>query len=515
MKAKISKPTGRFEILVLILLTCLALLLRLQSLGNTFPSSDNALPAFQIVTNPGYGWMLHERYGFLVYFLVKIFVGAVSSVGITVTEFWWKAPIALLGTLQTPLTFLFIKRLGGREEAALSGSALISILPIHVMQSRYLCGYEVLGVLFVTLAIWSLLDFFDRPTLKRGLVASFFLGLYLISHGYVLPVVFCLVSMLTIFPRGGARTPLGKLKWGLYLFVTRWVWLFPALFSRVCFYSLAHSVSKPTAFGVYLSQHLPRFIENVGILIFVFLIVTVLIGLFSKRASSNETLLLVTCGAAYLAPLFFAAPPGITMVRGYMLMGTFFLVLNMAIVTGELATRRKKLLAFLICVCFLVTLWGTIESIWGRDQGFDPTLVEIERGGLPPDPGSKAAGYLLRKYLSDSASVLSIHRQVEPPNMLYYFGRLEYAYYDLSLEQSIEKFLQQRKEIDVVICDAEQMPSVESDDGFERRIVLFSEGVPRMWIYARPGVELPAIRADVVALNRAFDKEYAWRVTLR
>jgi hypothetical protein len=250
-------------------------------------------------------------------------------------------------------------------------------------------------------------------------------------------------------------------------------------------------------------------------LIFVFLIVTVLIGLFSKRASSNETLLLVTCGAAYLAPLFFAAPPGITMVRGYMLMGTFFLVLNMAIVTGELATRRKKLLAFLICVCFLVTLWGTIESIWGRDQGFDPTLVEIERGGLPPDPGSKAAGYLLRKYLSDSASVLSIHRQVEPPNMLYYFGRLEYAYYDLSLEQSIEKFLQQRKEIDVVICDAEQMPSVESDDGFERRIVLFSEGVPRMWIYARPGVELPAIRADVVALNRAFDKEYAWRVTLR
>jgi hypothetical protein len=160
-------------------------------------------------------------------------------------------------------------------------------------------------------------------------------------------------------------------------------------------------------------------------------------------------------------------------------------------------------------------LWGTVESIWGRDRWFDPTFVTIERGGIPPDPGSKAAGYLLRRYLPDSASVLSIHRQVEPPNMLYYFGRLEYAYYDLSLEQSIEKFLRQREEIDVVICDAEQASSVESGGGFEKRVVLLSEGVPRMWIYARPGVELPAMRADVVALNRAFDKEYAWQVTLR
>lgn len=514
MKAKVSQPTGRFGILILILLTCLALLLRLLSLGNTFQSSDNAVLAFQIVTNPGYGWMFYERYGLLINLFAKVFVGTVSSLGITVTEFWWKAPIALLGTLQTPLTFLFVKRLGGREEGALWGAALISILPIHVMQSRYLWGYEVLGVFFVTLAIWSLLDFYDRPTLKQGLVASFFLGLYLISHGYILPIIFCLVSMMALLPRG-ARTSLGKFKRGISLFVTRFVWLFPALFSRVCFHSIAHSVNKATSFGIYLLHHLPGFIENVGILAFVFLVATALIGLFSKKASSGETLLLVTCGATYLAPLFFATPPGITVARGYMLMGTFFLVLNMAIVIGKLATKHEKLLASLVCLCLLATLWGAIESIWGRDQGFDPTLVKIERGGLPPDPGSKAAGYLLRKYLPDSASVLSIHRQVEPPNLLYYFGRLEHAYYDLSLEQSIEKFLQQRKEIDVVICDAEQTPSVESDGGFERRIVLFSEGVPRMWIYARPGVELPAIRADVVALNRAFDEEYAWRVTLR
>jgi chorismate-pyruvate lyase len=99
--------------------------------------------------------------------------------------------------------------------------------------------------------------------------------------------------------------------------------------------------------------------------------------------------------------------------------------------------------------------------------------------------------------------------------MFYYFDRVEYAYYDLSLEQSVDKFLEMKDEVDVVICDAEQVPFVESDGGFERRVVLYSEGIPRMWIYARPGVELPSIEADVAAFNHAFDREYSWAVALR
>jgi hypothetical protein len=45
--------------------------------------------------------------------------------------------------------------------------------------------------------------------------------------------------------------------------------------------------------------------------------------------------------------------------------------------------------------------------------------------------------------------------------------------------------------------------------------VLYSEGVPRMWIYVRPGVDLPGVEADVAPFNRAFDAEYSWVVTLR
>ena len=117
--------------------------------------------------------------------------------------------------------------------------------------------------------------------------------------------------------------------------------------------------------------------------------------------------------------------------------------------------------------------------------------------------------------MSDSAQVLAIHTAVEVPNLVYYFDRLDHAHYDLSLEELDDKLRHMKGEVDVVICEAGQIPLVESSGEFERKIVLFSEGVPRMWIYARPGVELPDLQSDVTPLNRAFDETYAWEVTLR
>jgi hypothetical protein len=202
-------------------------------------------------------------------------------------------------------------------------------------------------------------------------------------------------------------------------------------------------------------------------------------------------------------------------LRGYMLLGTFFLVLCTALVLDKLANEYRRPIVILISLCFLTTLWGTVESIFGCDQWLDPSFVKIERGGIPPDPGSKAAGYLVRKYVSPAVKALAIHRAVEPPDLFYYFERTGYAYYDLTLEQSIDRFWQTKDRVDIVICDKDQLPAVEADDSFVERMVILSENVPRMWIYARPGVEISSIHADVVALNRAFDQEYSWDVPLR
>jgi hypothetical protein len=168
----------------------------------------------------------------------------------------------------------------------------------------------------------------------------------------------------------------------------------------------------------------------------------------------------------------------------------------------------------LLGVCLILTLYGTVESLFGRDQWFDPTYVKVERGGLPPDPGTKAAGYYLREFASPSHKVLALHRNVELPSLAYYFGRGEYAYYDLSLEETYARYLEMRETADIVIADREQLPFLEADRRFTKRLMVLSEGVPRMWIYAKPDVELPTLQVDAGEFNSRYDQEYPLYITL-
>ncbi len=510
-----SKAHGWRCQVILLSLVCLSLLLRFLHLGNTFQSGDNAALAASIVANPGYGWMAREHYGVLINVWVKLLVGLASSLGIPITEWWWKAPIALLGTLQVPLTFLFLRRLGGRQSSALWGAAFMAVLPIHVMQSRYLWGYEAFGVFFGTLALWSLLNFFRGPTTKTGLVASVCCGLYLTSHGYIIPAVPCLVAVVVLFTRGERESGVYKLGQGIMLMARKLVWLFPLLSLPLCYSSVVHGLQKPTRVGFFLPSHIPGFVDNTGLPLALCLVVCSLMGAIWKKARSRATLLLATCGFSYLAPLLFGTPPGVTVVRGYMLVGTCCLVLCTALVLDKLANDHKTWMAIVVALLCLTTLWGTVESVFGRDQWLDPTLVKIERGGIPPDPGSKAAGYVVRKHAPPTAHILAIHRAIEPPVLFLYFGRTQHAGYDLSLEQSLDWFAKTKDDADIVICEKDQLQAVKADGRFVERIVISSEDVPRMWILARPDVALPAIHTDVAALNRAFDQEYSWHVTLR
>jgi hypothetical protein len=340
----------------------------------------------------------------------------------------------------------------------------------------------------------------------------------MISHGYIVPFIPCLASVAALFTPSEEGSSLHRLGKGLKLIATKLVWLVPILCLPLYRASVAHGLQKPTRIGFFLPDHILGFVQNTGGPLALCLLTFTAIGTLSRKARSREILLLETCGLAYLAPIFFGTPPGITVARGYMLMGTFFLTLCTTAVLDRLTKaqeKRRKLTAILISLCFLTTLWGTVESIFGHDQWGDPSLVKIERGGIPPDPGSKAAGYLVRAHVPPEARALAIHRAVEPPNLFYYFGRTEYAYYDLTLEQSIDRFWQTKDRVDIVICDQDQRAAVEADGSFVERVVLLSEGLPRMWIYARPDVEIPSVHADVAGLNRAFDQAYAWDVRLR
>jgi len=513
-----SQPEGssvqhRLVAVILALITLVALALRTAGLGGTFASGDAAELAARTVRNPGYGWSFYEPYGALIGIIVKLFVGCVSLLGATVTEFWWVLPIALIGTLQVPLTYAFLKRLKAGEFGALAGAAVVAVFPLHVMQSRYSWGYEALAVTFLTLALMGLLRFLEKPTLRTGLIASLLVGFYLISHGYIMPFGVCFVALLALFSPAEKDSAWARLWAGLRLCLRGLVWVYPVVLSFALAVPLMHAMQKRTKLGFYVLDHGGGFIANIGLPLAALLVAAFVAACVSRRARSREALLLAISGVAYLAPLFFLTPPGITLVRGYMLVGTYLLVLAAVLVLDRLTRERRDWAVVALSACVLLTLWGTAESIVGLDELFDPTCVRVERGGFLPDPGSKAAGYLVRTQVPRAAEVLAIHRALEPPNLYYYFGRDRHAYYDLNLKQLEGKFVKMKGIADVVVCEPEQAELVESTGRFKLMAVVHSYNEdPRMLVYARSDVEIPVVDAEIEKLNAAYDREFAPQV---
>jgi hypothetical protein len=491
------------------------LALRLIQLGTSFRSADEGAVAARILKYPGYAWMFREYYGLLINLLVKWSAALVSFLGLTLTEFWWKFPVALAGALQAPLTYGFLKSLGAGRFGRLLGAALMAVLPLHVMASRYLWGYEVLGVLSITLAIWALLRFFANPTTRAGLTASLASGLYLVSHGYILPFLPCLVLLIILWAPGGGTNLFGRFWAGTKLLARKGVWIFPLLALPFCLYPVGHTLKKPTRPGFYLLSHFSGFLGNTGVGIIILLLVAGAAFVKVREARTKIVIFLVLGGAFYLAPLFLGTPEGITAVRHYMLMGIVLWVWAATLVLDGFAAKRPSGVRAVVSLALLLTLWGTAESVFRVDRGFDPSLVTIDRGGVFPDPGVKAAGYLLRQGLAPDMTVLAIHRNIEPLNLFYYFGRDELAYYDLTLPETRRAFEADASRADVVICEPEQREFVEASGLFEPRIVLSSAGAPRLYVFARPAVPLPSLEADVRELNRTYDRTYAPKVTWR
>ena len=252
--------------------------------------------------------------------------------------------------------------------------------------------------------------------------------------------------------------------------------------------------------------------NNIGIFLLFLIISSTIIFLFYKNFRNKLNLFFLLCGIAYLVPLFVGTPPGITVVRGYLLMGTYFLILFAVLIVDKLINIQPVIVIPLMITLILVTMWGTIDTIFMRDKFFDPTFIQNERGSIPPDQGSKTAGYLIRKYLDPSEEVLAIHRNIEPPNLYYYFGREKYSHYDLALEDSYPIYSDMKDNVNVVIIEESQIPFIEPNSDFQRRIVVYSENYPRMYIYAKYAVDLPILNADVEEYNVLFDDEFSWEI---
>ena len=442
----------------MVLIIALGLLLRLQHLGNTFQSGDNAALAWAVSSKQGNLWMFQEQYGVLINVLVKGFALLVAWLHVGMTEFWWKCPVALLGTAQIPLTFFFLRRLGYGSVASIAVAGLTAVFPLHVMQSRYLWGYEALGTFFVTLALWAIIDFLENPDRKSAFRASFFSGLYMISHGFIMPFPMCVAAAAMLFGATPKSSTVRRFFSGVGLLFRHLVWVGPLLFFPMCLTSLYHGASKKSFLGFFIPNHFSEFVQNIGVFLLVAIALVILGLIVTKKMRSPQTVFLVLCGASYLAPFAFLVPRGITSTRGYMLIGTYCLVLSIAAIVDKAIIYFPRLTAALVTICLLGTFWGTVNSIFYRGRCFDPSLVRIERGAIPIDPGMKAAGYLIREYVPQRSNVLALIRNMAPANMGYYCDRKKFAFYNVGCPQAYiqETFLQFRDRVDVVLCEPGQ-----------------------------------------------------------
>src|SRR5207247_6197158 len=106
------------------------------------------------------------------------------------------------------------------------------------------------------------------------------------------------------------------------------------------YFPLKHALHKQTRLGFYLLDHFPAFLGSVGILLGLFIVASFAMSLASTECRSKETLLFMGCFASYLGPLVVGAPPGVTDITGYLLMGIYFGVLCTLVVMDRLLKKR-------------------------------------------------------------------------------------------------------------------------------------------------------------------------------
>lgn len=494
----------------LALLTILAAALRFLKLGLPFQTSDNTEIAVRILDHEGYRWMLDEYYGVLITLVVKWWVGICSSLGMCITEFWWRTPVALTGTLQVPLTYFFLRRFGSGRRGAMAGAAFMAVLPVHVFLSRYLWGFEVLGLFALTLAFWSLLSFLEDPTLRKGLIASTFAGLYAISHVNIFPFLPCVVAAAVMLGQG--RRVLDRLR----PLATRLVWLVPAVllfFAHGPFFRL---LQKQTRFGFYLPHHFPGMIWNTGLPLALLIVTLVLLGVVPRELRSRRAGFLAAAGIIYASPLLLGAPPGVTIARGYLMLGTCLLLMAAALTLDRLmAPGRSRLWLAATVLCWLATTWGATTSLFENQRLGFPLCITPFQGALQRDRGFKTAGLIVRTHVPPDATVFALDDRLEPPVLRYYFARTGIAFYDLHPDALIGEFHAAKDNVDVVVCNAYARPHVERSGRFSLKTAIHQGGFPVLWIYGTDRISIPVATADVVEGNARFDREYAPRVSLR
>jgi hypothetical protein len=504
-------------LLFLLLFFLISLGLGAYKLNYAFPGSESAKLACMVTVNPGWLWMRGNAYGILIILITKVFVSLLELLRINITEFWWRVPALLFGSLLVFPVYLLTKEISRSKTAALFAAAMVAVLPVHIMFSRFSFSFEGLGIFFLTIAVYTCIRYFENPNPRSAIYFSTATTLYLLSHAMIwgYPVLVCWIGLITI----SEGKPINKehLVKFIKLIFRKEILLLPIIVVPLLApYSLitAFARGRYHAWGFYLPANLKSFVGNIGIFWFSVLVLASIAGAYDTFKLKRDSIPFVW-GAIYLAPFVFKVKPTLTMEGGYMMNGTVALTIYAGIVLARLKSSgffRQKLniITPVLGMVFILTLAASICAIFGISPKFQKiSMVRLERQVFNPNPGYKTGGYYIRKYVPPGVKIINM--AMDTMSSFYYLGRDVTAFNERDKTSLVLQFNKLISHMEVVIISADQRGYFGFPSCFSLKARVLKDSRELLLIYAKQGLHLPSMSLDVEKYDPLFDDNFSWK----
>jgi hypothetical protein len=504
--------------------------LRFIGLGAPFESSDQATMAHAVRYNFGIDWILGHQYGPVIAIIYAAYARFMSWMGIGLTEFVHRLPVALVGWLQILITYPLMRRLHRTQIEAALAMLIVAALPTLVTDARltWAWGYLTVWLFSGSVALWLTFAYLDdrRRWQLAGAVAALIIHCLSNAYSFALPLTLGSIwavhvwhafrnrqhsnrKQLLIASLAGYIAPCAGVVLaivGLYM-----------LTGRGQIHHLLNKTDNGTS-GLYLQQ----IIELPGMWVrqLSFGIGAVAaIGVFAALLKWRQRCfwLAVWAIVALLPVLLLTDWNAIGYISAYLIETIYASALLAAIVLGSLIRRSMQLpvprmasvamTALLIAMLFVGTAGDTLAagafSTW--------TGVNIQADDISHDTGIKAIGWYVRQHVPEKLMILVLHtnKGLEVPVAEYYFARRVLACYDLREDMVAPLVTHMADKVDVIVVRHEHEALLENSDRFERVAVVRDQKHVMRAVYARQPLGLPKIEIRPEAANKQYDQAFA------
>lgn len=520
----------------------LAASLRIWNIDAVFESSDQAAMANMIHHNFGIRWIFAHDYGPTLPVIQRSFSTLCCLLGIPVSEWTCRFPVALVSLAQVLISYPLLRRLKASNREAFFATLCVALLPTLVSDGHYAWGYLTVWLLTGTIALWATVAWLDDRRPVQLVVAGMALFLHCLSNVFAfgLPIVLLLFWIVNlrfdaVIRKGNNEQPNGsawKLRHlgapvvgfvlpclaALFVIFISWWWTGGGQIGRLlakrdhgALSGQFHQVLEMPAFWCTQFGYVFGLITAAGLVW----------GCVQLRHPASRRLGLLAIWAVVAAfPLVILTDwsavgyPGSYFIEviycAGLLGGVFLWRLVERLGTG----RVSRALSLVVAAGVVIVLGlGTADECLFGGQWTRLTGVRTGWGNVRQDTGIKAAGWYVRRYVPADAVVMSLHANdgMEVTVAEYYCGRRIIAHYDI-LPAIVAPLLEAMQgHVDVVIVDVEREPLAAKIPGFEQVCVLFNQDKPVRMIYAHRERALPRVCTDIARINPVYDHLYTLR----